>query len=36
MPESAEVEIEAQVPNKDIGFVREGQAVEVKLETSLV
>jgi len=33
VPQDAKLEIEAQVQNKDIGFVREGQEVEVKLET---
>lgn len=32
VPEGGEVEIEARVLNKDIGFVREGQPVRVKLE----
>ncbi len=32
VPESAGLEIEAYVENKDIGFVREGQTVAVKLE----
>jgi hemolysin D len=32
VPEGSEVEVEAQVLNKDIGFVREGQKVRVKLE----
>jgi hemolysin D len=32
VPEGADVEVEAQVLNKDIGFVREGQQVRVKLE----
>jgi hemolysin D len=32
VPDGSEVEVEAQVLNKDIGFVREGQAVRVKLE----
>jgi hemolysin D len=27
------VEVEAQVENKDVGFVREGQSVEIKVET---
>jgi len=27
--------VEAQVENKDVGFVREGQAVEIKVETFL-
>jgi hemolysin D len=29
------VEVEAQVENKDVGFVREGQSVEIKVETFL-
>jgi hemolysin D len=32
VPEGSEVEVEAMILNKDIGFVREGQAVRVKLE----
>ena len=32
VPDGSEVEVEAQVLNKDIGFVREGQKVRVKLE----
>ncbi|WP_129791747.1 HlyD family type I secretion periplasmic adaptor subunit [Sphingosinicella sp. CPCC 101087] len=32
VPSGSEVEVEAQVLNKDIGFVREGQAVRVKFE----
>lgn len=32
VPDGGEVEIEARVLNKDIGFVREGQPVRVKLE----
>lgn len=32
VPEATEVEVEAQVLNKDIGFVHEGQEVRVKLE----
>lgn len=32
VPDGSEVEVEAQVQNRDIGFVREGQAVRVKLE----
>ena len=32
VPSGAEIEVEAQILNKDIGFVREGQAVRVKLE----
>ena len=27
------VEVEAQVENKDVGFVKEGQPVEIKVET---
>lgn len=33
VPEDGDVEVEATLPNKDIGFVREGQAAEVKLQT---
>lgn len=32
VPANSEVEVEAQVLNRDIGFVREGQPVRVKLE----
>ena len=32
VPAAGEVEVEAQVLNRDIGFVREGQPVRVKLE----
>ncbi len=32
VPAASEVEVEAQVLNKDIGFVHEGQPVRVKLE----
>lgn len=32
VPDGAEIEVEAHVMNKDIGFVREGQPVRVKLE----
>jgi hemolysin D len=32
VPEGADIEVEAHVLNKDIGFVREGQPVRVKLE----
>ncbi|TIH15589.1 HlyD family type I secretion periplasmic adaptor subunit [Marinifilum sp. JC120] len=32
VPENFKLEIEAKVQNKDIGFVRPGQSVEVKLE----
>jgi len=32
VPSGTEVAVEAQILNKDIGFVREGQAVRVKLE----
>lgn len=32
VPSGSEVAVEAQILNKDIGFVREGQAVRVKLE----
>lgn len=33
VPKDHPVEVEAQVENKDVGFVREGQAVEIKVET---
>lgn len=33
VPDNAEVVAEVVVDNKDIGFVREGQAAEIKLET---
>ncbi len=33
VPQDHPVEVEAQVENKDVGFVKEGQAVEVKVET---
>lgn len=33
VPKEHPVEVEAQVENKDVGFVREGQPVEVKVET---
>jgi hemolysin D len=33
VPEDSEVEVEATLPNKDIGFVRPGQPAEVKLQT---
>ncbi|WP_076858866.1 HlyD family type I secretion periplasmic adaptor subunit [Bradyrhizobium mercantei] len=32
VPDGAGIEVDCMVPNKDIGFVSEGQAVEVKLE----
>jgi hemolysin D len=32
VPDGAGIEVDCLVPNKDIGFVSEGQAVEVKLE----
>lgn len=32
VPEGSEVEVEAQIINRDIGFIREGQKVRVKLE----
>jgi len=32
VPDDAAIEVEAQILNKDIGFVREGQSVRVKLE----
>jgi len=33
VPENNTLELEARVLNKDIGFVRKGQNVEIKLET---
>lgn len=33
VPREHPVEVEAQVDNKDVGFVREGQSVEIKVET---
>lgn len=33
VPEDHPVEVAAQVENKDVGFVREGQPVEIKVET---
>ena len=33
MPEDAQVTAEVVIDNKDIGFVSEGQAAEIKLET---
>lgn len=33
VPQDHPVEVEAQVENKDVGFVKEGQAVEIKVET---
>lgn len=33
VPQDHPVEVEAQVENKDVGFVREGQGVEIKIET---
>lgn len=33
VPKEHPVEVEAQVENKDVGFVREGQPVEIKVET---
>lgn len=33
VPQDHPVEVEAQFENKDIGFVKEGQAVEMKVET---
>jgi hemolysin D len=32
VPQDHPVEVEAQVENKDVGFVKEGQSVEVKVE----
>ncbi len=33
VPQDHPVEVEAQIENKDIGFVKEGQPVEIKVET---
>lgn len=33
VPQDHPVEVEAQVENKDVGFVKEGQDVEIKVET---
>lgn len=33
VPQDHPVEVEAQVENKDVGFVQEGQSVEIKVET---
>lgn len=33
VPQEARLEVEAMVPNRDIGFVHEGQAVEIKIDT---
>jgi hemolysin D len=33
VPHDHPVEVEAQVENKDVGFVQEGQSVEIKVET---
>ena len=33
VPQEHPVEVEAQVENKDVGFVKEGQEVEIKVET---
>ena len=33
VPQEQAVEVEVQVENKDVGFVKEGQPVEVKIET---
>jgi membrane fusion protein, hemolysin D len=33
VPQDHPVEIEAQIENRDVGFVREGQPVEIKVET---
>jgi hemolysin D len=33
VPREHPVEVEAQVENKDVGFVKEGQPVEIKIET---
>jgi hemolysin D len=35
VPQDHPVEVEAQIENKDVGFVREGQAVEIKVEAFL-
>lgn len=35
VPQDHPVEVEAQVENKDVGFVKEGQPVEIKVETFL-
>ena len=35
VPQDHPVEVEAQVENKDVGFVKEGQSVEIKVETFL-
>jgi hemolysin D len=35
VPQDHEIEIEAFVANKDIGFIKPGQAVQVKVETFL-
>jgi hemolysin D len=35
VPHDHPVEVEAQVENKDVGFVKEGQPVEIKVETFL-
>ena len=35
VPQDHPVEVEAQVDNKDVGFVKEGQPVEIKVETFL-
>jgi len=33
VPQDHPVEVEAQLENKDVGFVKEGQTVEVKVES---
>lgn len=33
VPQDHPVEVEVQVQNKDVGFIREGQAAEIKVET---
>jgi len=33
VPQDHPIEVEAQVENKDVGFVKEGQPVEIKVET---
>src|SRR3546814_7206783 len=35
VPDDARLEVEAMVQNRDIGFIRPGQKVDVKLETFL-
>ncbi|MGB3397099.1 MAG: HlyD family efflux transporter periplasmic adaptor subunit, partial [Nitrospira sp.] len=33
VPQDHPVEVEAQLENKDVGFVKEGQSAEIKIET---